>query len=112
MLMEERRTETVLVVKPMVPRLDAAAAVAFRERMNQHVQEGRRAIVVNLEKVSFIDSSGLGAMVSVLKTMGRDGKMVVCGVQNSVATLFKLTRMDKVFSVAPSEEQAVNSFGP
>jgi len=109
MQMEERHADAVLVVKLVVARLDASAAVAFRERLTQRVAEGSSRIVINLEAVTFIDSSGLGAMVSVLKALGRDGKMRLCGVQSSVATLFKLTRMDTVFGVAPSEEEAIRS---
>jgi anti-sigma B factor antagonist len=57
--------------------------------------------------VRFIDSSGLGAIVSMLKLIGREGDLVLCGVTDPVMSLFKLTRMDRVFQMFPSEHDAL-----
>jgi anti-sigma B factor antagonist len=65
--------------------------------------------VLDLSKVEFIDSSGLGAIVSSLKRMGGRGELVVCGLREPTMTLFRLTRMDRVFQVFDSEQQAVSA---
>jgi anti-sigma B factor antagonist len=61
--------------------------------------------------VDFMDSSGLGAMVSVLKTLGGAGALTVCNVKGGVLSLLKLTRMDKVFTIADSRNDAVRKAG-
>lgn len=97
----------VSVVEPGVKRLDAAVAPAFKQKVVELVQAGERRIVIDLSGVAFLDSSGLGAMVSVLKALGGQGALAVCGARDSVMSLFKLTRMDKVFAIADSRADAV-----
>jgi anti-sigma B factor antagonist len=69
-------------------------------------------MVLDLGAVSFIDSSGLGALVSSLKSMGKNGDLVICGAQSAVASMFKLTRMDKVFRMYPSAQEAASALAP
>jgi len=57
--------------------------------------------------VEFIDSSGLGALVACLKLAGSKGKFVLFGVRVKVASMFKLTRMDRVFNLCDTEEQTL-----
>ncbi len=98
---------TVLVVKE--DRLDAAVASAFRDAVVKVVGEGAEQIVLDLEAVSFVDSTGLGAMVSGLKALPAGGSMVLCNVGETVSALLKLTRMDKVLAVHTNREAALDS---
>ena len=107
MQIETKNTGSVLVVKPTEKRLDARAAVDFKEKMVSYISDGHRQIALDLAEVDFIDSSGLGAIVSSLKKIGTQGEMVICGVGETVMALFKLTRMDRVFRIHPSEEEAI-----
>ena len=97
----------VKVVTPTVRRLDASVAPAFKQEAVALVQGGAVRLVVDLAQVEFVDSSGLGALVSVLKALGSHGAMAVCNAGDSVKALFKLTRMDKVFAIAPSRDEAL-----
>lgn len=97
----------VAVVVPAVRRLDAAVAPAFKQDVVALVQGGERRLVVDLADVEFVDSSGLGALVSVLKALGGQGALAVSGAQGSVMALFKLTRMDRVFAIEPTRVDAV-----
>ena len=56
-------------------------------------------------------SSGLGAVISALKKIGNKGKIVICCVKETVMSLFHLTRMDRVFDIFSSEEDALKAFG-
>jgi anti-sigma B factor antagonist len=107
MQMEDHLDGSVLVVKPMEQALDAYAASPFRERMAEFVQQGRRLIVLDLSHVNFLDSTGLGAIVSSLKRLEGDGVMVICGAGEMVADVFRLTRMDRVFPIVPTEAEAL-----
>jgi len=107
MQVEAKKVQELLVVKVLEPRLDAKEAVDFKTKMAECISSGHHAIVLNLAEVRFIDSSGLGAIVSTLKLLGREGDLVLCGVTGPVMSLFKLTRMDKVFQMFASENDAL-----
>lgn len=109
MQLEQRSADNALIVTPLEERLDARVATDFKERMAELIASGNTKIVLDLSKVEFIDSSGLGAIVSSLKRMGGRGDLVVCGLQETTMTMFRLTRMDRVFQVFDSEQQAVSA---
>jgi anti-sigma B factor antagonist len=88
----------VLILTVVEPRIDGRNGIAIKEAVGRTVEEGHRCILLDLAKVSFIDSTGLGALVSALKMVGRDGQFAVAGLTDAVGSLFKLTRMDKVFT--------------
>ncbi|MDE2058958.1 MAG: STAS domain-containing protein [candidate division NC10 bacterium] len=111
MQLDQRRAGEALIVTPLEERLDARVATDFKERMTELIASGNTKIVLNLSGVEFIDSSGLGAIVSSLKRMGGRGELVVCGLQETTMTLFKLTRMDRVFQVFSNEKQAMSALG-
>lgn len=98
-----------LIVKVTQPRLDAKIAVSFKEEMTRLINDGNNKIVLDLSGVDFVDSSGLGAIVTCLKILGRKGDLVISGVKNDVMTMFVLTRMDRVFQIFPSIEEATKS---
>ena len=103
----EETRGALLVLRVHEPRLDAARAPALREALIRHVEAGHDRIVLDLSGTSFMDSSGLGALVSGLKRLGARGTLAVAGSGGDVARLFKLTRMDRVFALHPDVESAV-----
>lgn len=107
MQIEDRQDGAVTIVKPMEQALDAYAASGFRERMADFIHDGRRHIVLDMSLVSFLDSTGLGAIVSSLKRLDGNGTMVICGAGEMVLDVFRLTRMDRVFPIVPSLEEAL-----
>jgi anti-sigma B factor antagonist len=99
----------ILVVVPEEKRIDASSAPDFKGRMVDWINSGHTRLVLDLSHVEFVDSSGLGAIVSTLKTIGNRGDLVICGVQKAVMNLFQLTRMNRVFQILPSREEALKS---
>ncbi|MBA2964419.1 MULTISPECIES: STAS domain-containing protein [Ramlibacter] len=110
-LIDVDRSGAVPVVVPRVRRLDASVAPAFKQAVVQLVGDGDRRLVVDLAGVDFLDSSGLGALVSILKALGSQGSLAVCGARGPVLALFKLTRMDKVFSIHADRAEALARLG-
>jgi anti-sigma B factor antagonist len=100
----------ILVLTLMESRLDAKLAVNFRETLECLIDGGQHAIAIDMGNVGFIDSSGLGAVVTCLKKMGPKGKLVLFGITTPVASMFKLTRMDRVFNLCENEEKALQVF--
>ncbi|MFA5181176.1 MAG: STAS domain-containing protein [Syntrophales bacterium] len=109
MRIDEVKMGEVLVVKPMDKRIDASSATVFKAKMADWIRGGEKRIVLNLSEVEFIDSTGLGAIVSSLKAMGGEGDLVISNPRETVMSLFRLTRMNRVFQILPSQEEAVTS---
>jgi anti-sigma B factor antagonist len=107
MKIEERRIGQSVFLEVLEPRLGADGAASFKESVGQYLQAGQRRLVLDLSHVGFIDSSGLGAILSVLKRMGDNGNLILCGVTEPVACMLKLTRMDRVLTICKTVEDAV-----
>ncbi|HBQ98417.1 MULTISPECIES: STAS domain-containing protein [unclassified Roseofilum] len=89
--------------------LDSTKAGQFRDEVSALVKSGADAIVIDLKEVTFIDSSGLGALVAALKTVrSAGGKLLICSINEQVRMLFELTSMDRVFEVYSSREECEN----
>ena len=103
---EERHGE-VLVLRVGETRVDAAGAPALRDELLRQIDAGHSQIVLDLSATDFMDSSGLGALVSAMKRLGSRGTLAIAGASGAVARLFTLTRMDRVFALHPSVDAAV-----
>lgn len=106
-LIHIQRERDVAVIAPVVRRLDASNAPAFKQAVVQAMEAGDSRLLLDLASLEFMDSSGLGALVSILKAVGSRGTVSVCSAANPVLSLFKLTRMDKVFTLYGTREDAL-----
>lgn len=97
-LLAETRAD-MLVVHAMDDRIDAAVAIQFKERMREIVATHSQRVVLDLSRVGFLDSSGLGAVVAVMKLLGPGRKLEIAGLTPTVEKVFRLTRMDSVFTI-------------
>lgn len=88
------------------PRLDAAIAPAFKDEVTTRVAQGERRVLLDLSGVQFMDSTGVGVLVSLLKRMGGDGRIAVIGAGPAVLKLLQLTRLDTLFAICGSEDDA------
>ncbi|MEH6830071.1 STAS domain-containing protein [Sulfitobacter sp.] len=95
------------IVTVQEPRIDAAVALAFKDRMRDATDGGTDTVVLDLNHVHFIDSSGLGAIVAAMKNLAPDRKLILAGLTPTVDKVFRLTRMDSVFGVFPTVEAAL-----
>jgi anti-sigma B factor antagonist len=93
-------------------RLEADTVQGFRDTMSQLASKGKIKIVLDLGKVSFIDSSGLGCIVSVLRQFRqKDGDIKLACITDSIRPLIEIVRLHRVFDIYDSAEEAVRSFG-
>jgi len=91
--------DDMLIVTAMEDRIDAASAIQFKDRMRTLVQHPAPRIVLDLSRVKFLDSSGLGAVVAVMKLLAPERKLELAGLTPTVQKVFRLTRMDSVFII-------------
>lgn len=88
--------------------VDVATAPRLRDRLVQLVTEGPAQVVVDLSGVTFIDSMGLGAMISGLKrARAHQGDLRLAGAGDHVAKVLSITRLDQAFVVADTVDAAV-----
>jgi len=100
----------VTILRALEKRIDAGISRDLKAKMAETVNAGSRRILLDISTVEFLDSSGLGAIISGLKAVGGDGKLVVCGTTDAVKSMFKLTRMDRVFEMYDNEAEALGAF--
>jgi len=82
--------------------LDGTQADAFRKEVDEALDQGVDIILIDLAGITFVDSSGLGILVVILKKIRASQKeMYVCSINDQVRMLFELTSMDRVFEVLP-----------
>jgi len=96
----------ILVIAVDENRIDAAVAMRFKEMMKELTGRASGRVIVDLSAVSFVDSSGLGAVVGSMKQLGRGRRMDLVGLSASVEKVFRLTRMDSVFRIFKTLEEA------
>ncbi|MDJ0745193.1 MAG: STAS domain-containing protein [Xenococcaceae cyanobacterium MO_167.B27] len=90
--------------------LDGTKAVDFRQKIDQSIKNGVEIILVDFTDVTFMDSSGLGALVLALKKVrSAKVKLVLCSINEQVKMLFELTSMERVFEIYSSREEFENT---
>lgn len=107
---ESKEIDNVLVIKPLIKRIDASASLEFKDMVLDLTKNFDGAVVLNLSQVDFIDSRGMGTLIAIHKSVETRGNFVLCGISDHVMVLFNLTRMNKVFKIFATQEQALQEF--
>ena len=103
----EHDGSTVLAVKGEV---DVYTAPRLREKLVELATQGKHRIVVDLEGVEFLDSTGLGVLVGGLKRLrGKDGDLVLVCTQPRILKVFEITGLTKVFDIHDTVDSAVST---
>ncbi len=107
--LEAARDIVILLVKE--ERLDAHNSDQLKQELGRLFEEGRTKVVVDLKDVRFIDSSGLGALVSGFKNASsRQAGLKLSSLQSQVKSMFELTRLHRVFDIYATVDEATDSF--
>ena len=101
--------QNMRIVSVAESRIDAAVAIEFKDAMRVQTDDAPNLIILDLSKVEFIDSSGLGAIVAAMKAVGAKRQLALAGLTPTVERVFKLTRMDSVFSVFSTLDHALEA---
>ena len=100
--LQSTKTNDALIITVNEARIDASAAIRFKDSMRALTDGGPPHAVLDLSKVTFVDSSGLGAIVASKKQLGPGQRLDLAGLTPDVAKVFRLTRMDTVFVIHDS----------
>ena len=92
--------------------VDLYTAPEFKERMVELIESGKKQIVVDLSKATFIDSTTLGVLVGGVKRLRPTGGSLslVCTDQN-ITKIFEITGLDRVFPIYKSRDEALQNSG-
>lgn len=96
------------VVKVVQPSgiLDSTKAAQFRQEIGDIVESGANIVLLDFQNVTFMDSSGLGALVLAFKTVRAAGaKLFICSINEQIRILFELTSMDRVFEIFANQDE-------
>jgi anti-sigma B factor antagonist len=111
MFVKIQENDSVVLIEVREERLDAHNSGELKAEMLNLFEDGKNNLVVDLQEVRFIDSSGLGALVSGFKNASaRNGNLKLCGLQPQVKSMFELTRLHRVFEIFPNAQEATASF--
>jgi anti-sigma B factor antagonist len=104
------KIDSIAVATVPVDELDASNAGEFKRDIAPVLQVNTR-LVLDLSRLRFVDSSGLGAMLSCLRQLSaKSGDLKLCGMSKQVQGLFELVRMHRIFDIFGTREEAVRAF--
>jgi anti-anti-sigma factor len=91
--------------------LNAISGNQLRRDINDCVAVGTNILLIDLQQVDFVDSSGLGALVAAMQIVkSANGQMFVCSLNEQVQMLFELTKLERIFKVFANQEEFNNNF--
>ena len=90
--------------------VDVYTAPRLREKLVELVEQGSRHVVVDLSRVEFLDSTGLGVLVGGLKRVrNHDGSLQLVCTQEKILKIFRITGLTKVFPIHGSVGDAISA---
>jgi anti-anti-sigma factor len=108
---QTRQTEGGVTVVAPTGRLDVAGAPALKDAFNDLNRNGEPRVVIDMEGVSFVDSTGLGSVIAALKQIrNRQGELRLAAPNQQVRVVLELTTLDKVFPYYATLEDALAGF--
>ena len=91
--------------------IDLYNAPEIKKIMHMLIGEGKLKVAVDFNEVTYIDSSGIGAMISSMSNLKKNGgALVIMNLHHSVRKVFELTKLTSFFKIFDSEEEAIRSF--
>lgn len=106
---QTRQAENGATVVAPTGRLDVAGAPALKDAITEVVKNGPPRVVIDLEGVSFVDSTGLGSVISALKQIrSSQGELRLAAPNQQVRVVLELTTLDRVFPYYATVEEALD----
>ena len=111
MLKTETVQDIIVVRFENVNRFNALIAESVKEQLKQFYEQSHTKLILNLEDIDFIDSTGFGVFLSIMKAANNSyGFFKICNIHPDVMELFKLLKLHNVFEIYNTLDDCVNSF--
>ena len=106
------RDDNHIKIVAVTGEVDPYSSPKLRTELLETTKEKHKAILVDLHQVSYMDSSGIATLVEALQQVRKyGGKLKIANLQGAVREVFELSRLDKVFDIYSSLEEAKPTFG-
>ncbi len=111
MLKTEKINNVIVVKFNDIDRFNALIVEPVKEQLKSFFNKPDTRLALNLEGIKFIDSSGFGVFLSIMKTANNNhGQFKICNIKAEVMELFKLLQLHNVFDLYESQEECVKNF--
>jgi anti-sigma B factor antagonist len=103
-------TEHDITLIEVVGQLIVSNRQELKRQVTEQIDGGQRKFIIDFSKTAYIDSSGLGVLVSLSKSIGdKKGRLELAGLNEDLRTLFSLTKLDTLFKIRNSREEALRA---
>lgn len=105
-----KQEEKYYLLKVTINKLDVSNSLDIKQIILELKEKNLKNLIINLKEVKYIDSSGLSAILVAHKVCNeKNGIMVLCGVNEHVMKLIKISQLDRVLDILPTEEEAIDA---
>lgn len=111
MLKSETRNGIEILSFENVSKLNILVAQSLKEEIAQYLNKPGKKLILNLDGIEYIDSSGFGALLSILRNAkNNDSTFKICNISPDVMELVKLLQLHNVFEIHDTVEECIDSF--
>lgn len=104
----DQRSKNNIEILELAGELDFHSSPELRDKLQELVKKQAAKILINLKKVSYIDSSGLATFVETLQKMKRqNGQLILSDLVPAVRSVFEIAKLDHIFQLSGSEQEAL-----
>ncbi|MHC4103510.1 MAG: STAS domain-containing protein [Planctomycetota bacterium] len=108
-IIKEIRREGQAVILVLAGEIDMKSSIKLRNEFLELLREKPSVLIVNMTQVEFMDSSGIGTLVEVLRWSRRNGgQLKLAGLAQGVRNIFEISRLDAVFQIYDTEAEALS----
>ncbi|MDQ2943743.1 MAG: STAS domain-containing protein [Candidatus Dormibacteraeota bacterium] len=108
---QTRQADNGVTVVAPTGRLDVAGAPTLKEAIGEALKNGQPRVVIDMEGISFVDSTGLGSVIAALKQIrSSQGDLRLAAPNQQVRVVLELTTLDRVFPYYSTVEEALTGF--
>lgn len=110
MQIKERKANGVAILE-LSGEIDINTSPEVRKAFDRLIKNEEKKILLNFDQVGYVDSSGLATMVEMLQRLKRYGGLLrLSNLSEKIKGLFEITKLDRLFSIFPVEEEALSDF--
>ena len=111
MKLSSREVGSLVVLEPKGKIMGGPDATLLHDQLHEFIQQGKKKVIIDLSKVDWMNSPGLGILISALTTLrNNQGELKLANVTDKIQSLLTITKLVTVFESHNSVEQAVASF--
>ncbi len=104
----DRPEQGIVVITPSAD-IDMSRSPELRSIIRQEMGSNVHKMIVDLEEVQYMDSSGLATLVEAMRNASKtDTKLVICNMNQKVSAIFEIARLDSFFSIVGSRDEAIS----